>query len=219
MDDTIQDHEICIPDYNIIRKDRTDNCGGGVAAYIRNNVPFVRHSEFETDKIEALWIEITLPHIKNLLLCVLYRPQESKVEWIDHFHDMMSIPRNCSQDIVIIGDFNINLLHETNKKWKQEVNLYNLKQMVQEPTRETDQTSTLIDHVYTTNESRVVNVTIPHIRLSDHYPIYFTWQHVSQKANCNKKGHQSILYRATHLRIPSDCMTYKIVVGNTFLMR
>lgn len=198
LDDTIQDHELCIPNYNIVRRDRRDKSGGGVAVYIKNTTPFIRHTEFETDEIEALWIEIILPHIKNVLLCVLYRPPESKVEWFDHFHDMMNIPSNSSFDIVIIGDFNINLLQETNKRWKQEIELYNLKQMVQVPTRETDLTSTLIDHVYTTNESRVVNVKVPHIRLSDHYPIYFTWQHVSNKSKYKKKGHQSVTYRATH---------------------
>ena len=61
------------------------------------------------------------------------------------------------------------------------------------PTRETANSRSLIDHIYITNEDRVTNVDVHKIRLSDHYPVYFSWQFVAQKSN--SRCHNSITYR------------------------
>ena len=166
--------------------------------YIKNNKSFIRHTKFETNKIEAIWIEIVLPHIKNMLFCVLYRPPDSKAEWIDYFHEMLATPCNSPNDIVIIGDFNINLLDGNNRIWLQDIETHNLKQIIKVPTRETDLSSTLIDHIYTNNDGRIFNIDVPKIRLSDHYPIYFTWKHAaSHRPTSKKEGHVTMKYRAT----------------------
>ena len=43
--------------HDILRKDRNGH-GGGVAAYIRNNIAFKRLYEFESPDLEALWLSI-----------------------------------------------------------------------------------------------------------------------------------------------------------------
>ena len=92
LNETVQDFEICIPGYVVIRRDRKDREGGGVAVYINSNISFIRHTNFETDRIEAIWFEIILTHIKNLICCVLYRPPDSRTEWYDHFHEILTVP-------------------------------------------------------------------------------------------------------------------------------
>lgn len=124
-----------------------------------------------------MWIEIILPHTRNVLLCALYRPPSEKVEWRNHFIQMIRKPLDCFKDIVIIGDFNIDLSQNgRDKKWKNICGTYKLHQMVTKPTRETHTSSKIIDHIYTTNKGMVKSVTVPHIRLSDHFPVYFSWQ-------------------------------------------
>lgn len=108
-----------------------------------------------------------------------YRPPSARAEWINTFHNMLNIPYGTCQDIVVIGDFNFNILNESNnnKTWEHTVNHFNLKQMVKEPTRVTENTCSLIDHIYTTDSEMVKNIQVPHIRLSDHFPVYFSLCH------------------------------------------
>ena len=187
------DYEVNIPGYNIFRRDRKGKQGGGVAAYVKSSVPCVRRNDYEKDNIEALWIELPLRNIKNVLLCVLYRPPDSKTEWSNMFLEMMTNPCNTSLDIIVVGDFNLNLLNGENKKWLHDVESLGLTQVVKLPTRTTECTSTLIDHVYTTNGRRIVNLTVSDITISDHSPILFTWKHASLKIKTN--AHKSIEYR------------------------
>ena len=46
---------------------------------------------------------------------------------------------------------------------------FNMKQLVEEPTRVTPQTSTLIDHIYTTMPLRHTTTGVLKWSLSDHY--------------------------------------------------
>lgn len=198
LNETVQDFEICIPGYHVIRRDRKDRQGGGVAVYIKSNISFIRHTNLETDRIEAIWFEIILTHIKNLMCCVLYRPPDSGTEWYDHFHEMIAVPCNNFSDLVIIGDFNLNLLGGNNSRWLLDLEMYNLKQIIKVPTRETNSSSTLVDHIYTTRVSRIGNVKVPHLKLSDHYPLYFTWKHfTSHQPRSKKGGHEVMKYRET----------------------
>lgn len=149
LNETYMDYEVNIPGYNIFRRDRKGKQGGGVAVYVKSSVPCVRRNNYEKDDIEALWIEIPLRNLKNVLLCVLYRPPDSKTEWSNIFLEMMTNPCNSNLDIIVIGDFNLNLLNGENKKWLHDVESLGLTQVVKLPTRNTECTSTLIDHVYT----------------------------------------------------------------------
>ena len=50
--------------------------------------------------------------------------------------------------------------------------LYNLSQLINEPTRITASSATLIDHIFTNSLDRVVCSGVSHISISDHSLIY-----------------------------------------------
>ena len=50
--------------------------------------------------------------------------------------------------------------------------LYNLSQLINEPTRVTDFSSTLIDHIFTNTPDKVVCSGVSHISISDHSLVY-----------------------------------------------
>ena len=50
--------------------------------------------------------------------------------------------------------------------------LYNLSQLINEPTRTTDSSSTLIDHIFTNTPDKVVCSGVSHVSISDHSLIY-----------------------------------------------
>ena len=63
-----------------------------------------------------------------------YRPPSSTSEWIDLFEEEISIAQTTSLEVILMGDFNIDLISNTNNKWSHLVQTFDL---VQEPTRVT----------------------------------------------------------------------------------
>ena len=59
--------------HDIIRKDRTDGQGGGVAVYVRENIAYKRLFNFEVAGVEAIWLSIHTIEGK-ILVCCCYRP-------------------------------------------------------------------------------------------------------------------------------------------------
>ena len=60
LDNTINGHEIYIPGYEIVRRDRQINGlgGGGVCFYLRSNLNFKVCEELMIDRLECLTVEI-----------------------------------------------------------------------------------------------------------------------------------------------------------------
>ena len=56
-----------------------------------------------------------------------------------------------------MGYLNIDLKIPGNCKWKNLINLFDLTQLVQEPTRVTLTSANIIDHVYTSHQENIVN--------------------------------------------------------------
>ena len=82
---TIDDNEILIPGFEIIRKDRTINgrYGGGICMYLRSGLNFRIRHDLYYDQLECLIIEIVNPHSKPFLVDTWYRPPKSSP---DLFH-------------------------------------------------------------------------------------------------------------------------------------
>lgn len=194
LNDSFSDSEISISGVKTLRRDRISKSGGGLVVYIDNTTPFVRKNEFEINDIECIWIEVKLPFSKGVYVCLVYRPPDSKAEWVTSFHNMLNVPYSNRQDIIIMGDFNFDLLSNTGcNSWNEVICHFNLRQLVKQRTRVTANSATLIDHVYCTNENLVSNVSVPYIRISDHYPVYFTMK--CNKYKVRKANHISVMYR------------------------
>jgi len=90
--------------------------------------------------------------------------------------------------IFILGDFNIPYISNNtccNLKWSTFYSKYSLTQLITEPTRLTQNTSSIIDHIYTTYLDRVSDIVVPKVAISDHFPVGIT-QCVNQ-CNFDKK--------------------------------
>ena len=92
----VSDGQISIEGYDLIRKDRSDTqdkCarGGGLIFYYRNTLNCKRRPELEISKLETIWVELSLPNSKPILICTVYRPPSVQSEWIDLFEREISI--------------------------------------------------------------------------------------------------------------------------------
>ena len=71
------DDSVNINGYKLYRRDRqTDNNGGGVCVYIRDNIYSCRRLDLELPNIECIWVEVNF-HNRKFLLGTFYRPPRS----------------------------------------------------------------------------------------------------------------------------------------------
>ena len=160
--------------------------------YYRNSLTCQRKKDLEISNIETLWLEVTLPKSKPFLLCTIYRPPNVNSDWIDAFEEELSIAQTTGLKIIVMGDLNIDLLNYSNRKWLNLIQLFDLKQLISDPTRITNKTSTLIDHLYCSNPENISDCFVSHYSISDHFPICFS-RHVNSKIK--KTTHTSTSYR------------------------
>ena len=75
--------------------------------------------------------------------------------------------------LIMLGDFNKDLL-KTNqtRDWLNSMTSLGFTQLVNCPTRVTNSASTLINHIYTTNEENLSDARVAQIGLSDHYAFF-----------------------------------------------
>ena len=166
--------EITIPGYKPINRPIENKLNTGLLAYVHLSVSHKRIIKYDYLNIECIWIEIRLKGTKPILVGFVYRNPAERVEWYDRFDQMIEDISNEYTDIIILGDFNIDLL-KPHEQWKRTFQPHNLSQLVQSPTRITFDTQTLIDHIYVTNPSNVTELSVPVYGLSDHFPVCLTW--------------------------------------------
>lgn len=103
--------QFSLPGFILIRNDRTGKGGGGVAIYLRSNIPYTILASSPNayhEAAEYLLLEISLNHSK-ILLMVLYSPSLH----IDYFTTLDNLLHHyCPfyRDILLLGDFNTCLL-------------------------------------------------------------------------------------------------------------
>ena len=146
---------------------------GGVGCYIRNDIHWQRREDLEQKGIEAMWIEILVKNSKSFLVCIIYRPPDSS-KYLDRnfeekFDDMITTAMAENKETIIAGDMNCNYLDQLNHKAiRNTLKLNGFKQVINEATRTTIKTSTLIDVIITTDEQRISNQIVIANSISDH---------------------------------------------------
>ena len=143
---------------------RDSSKGGGLAIYINKSkfdaASFAildTLSEASTiEKGEFLFLEIdTGPKSKNIIIGNFYRsPAHKPAEFIDHYNMILdSLKKHSNKHILLMGDANIDYLkYDTCPHAKDLFNVvsqHGLIPVISRPTRITEHTMTLIDHIYT----------------------------------------------------------------------
>jgi hypothetical protein len=108
---------------------------------------------------------------------------------------MMDVVANQHKkaNIILLGDFNLDML-KPQVSWESTFFLYGLKQLVTKPTRVTPTSTTLLDHIYANNQSKISNIRLSDVSISDHCPIVCTWS--CKVAKIAKSTHTTIEYRS-----------------------
>ena len=208
LNDNIDDNLLHVANYSLERRDRRGQEGGGVLCFIKNSISYVRRTDLEPDDMEIIWIEIIHEYSKNILVSFIYRTPSTTVDWFPKFSTVLDNIFTENKEVIILGDMNIDLLHhmthKTNrgqpphnhkvKKLLQILRDNNLSQIIDKPTRVTQDSKTLIDHIYVSHSSNIIHKSVPTFSVSDHYPVCVTRKISKLKSD---SSHTVISYRST----------------------
>lgn len=165
-----------LPGYNLFTTCR-NRCGGGIAMYISDNHLSVKLDEFciVDPSIECLGVECADNNKKCLFICV-YRPPRGKVN--DFFITLSEILSAANDNnyfsINVFGDFNLDLLKFNDTSVFEFINLmfsFSFFPLITRPTRITDTSTTLIDHIWTSHIEFNCHNYIIATDITDHYPV------------------------------------------------
>ena len=139
--------------------------------YLRSSINYKIRSDLIPPELEAVCLEITKPQSKPFMVTTIYRPPNANAEFFEHLEKLIKQIDDENKEMYILGDLNCNLLEkktifnmQTNKL-NSLYELYQLSQLINEPTRVTMTTSSLIDHVVTNTPEKISHSGVVHLEL------------------------------------------------------
>ena len=166
---------------------RSSHRGGGLLVYINKRI-------CEEDDIESIALEedpsingeVLFVKIKSckkfsntVILGNVYRSPSSRNT--QNFHriiesSLSKLSRHKTKQILIVGDFNIDLIkYETDENARELIDItsnHGFSQVISRPTRITDHSATLIDHIYTNKIHQVLSTSVVTLDITDHLGTY-----------------------------------------------
>ena len=197
LDKTVLDNEVKIDGYELKRSDRNRQ-GGDVACYIRKDLSSFNSREDFAPDLKNIFFDSLLPKSKPILVGILYRPPDSS-GFLKKLNAAISKTKNFDKPkVFILGDLNIDLtgnrVKNSNgiKRYKEFCSLHGLEQLIQEPTRITEKSETLLDHIISNSAQKVSQHGVLNLGLSDQHMIY-----------CTRKSTKAKSFDHKHIKIRS----------------
>lgn len=169
-----------LPNYTHYYNYRPDKKGGGVSAYIHNNL---KHSMSDSEYLDGnnyLWIRLENYSVE---IGIIYNPGHTNYQ---NFLETFSNQLQKRNRAIVFGDFNIDLL-TTNKQTKQYKSLLNeagftiLNKITKKYcTRESSTRKSIIDHVSTNLKNDYFHMAIIESAMSDHKQICIELKKIRQ---------------------------------------
>lgn len=176
-----------VPGYQLFRMDRVSR-GGGIGVYVSTGLKCrvidVSAVPGGASLVEQLWIEVVFRNTK-ILVGSLYRPpmvHYKQLSCIENLLSVLSVSYNCT---ILMGDLNINWLvtNLESSYLKSLLQMFNLNQVITDPTRLTRNSCSLIDIICVENDTHIVDSgTMEMFNLTDHRLVYSTLGVESPKA-------------------------------------
>ena len=147
LHDNIDDNEISVNGYGVVRSDRGHNQdgsirrGGGVCTYIKQGINFEEQHELYCSNadIEMMVIKLMLPFTRDIYILNVYRPPSGDVDnFVNILQNVITSIRRDNTNELIGGDMNIDLLRPNSinaRKILKFIKINQLKQLINTLTR------------------------------------------------------------------------------------
>ena len=184
LNKSVNSKSVDLEGYTLLRQDRNfsqvkKKRGGGLLTYIRSDhaadCEFLADISKSSKDIEALWSIIYRPHCKNLVICNIYRPPTGDlgkaIEYLEECFQFIDVEK---VEICIMGDVNVNYKKKTSKEYKK-LKFFEksngLSQVINNTTRNSDRSNSLLDLILTNSIYVKEAGTLDHF-ISDHQPVF-----------------------------------------------
>ena len=125
--------------------------------------------------IEAQWLYLRRPHCRDVVICNVYRPPGGNLEKaIKYLDDSVRNFDLSKVELFLLGDLNVDYKNKTSPNYKKLsffVQSNGLLQLIHNTTRNTSNSSSLLDLILTNSKYIKIAGTLNHF-VSDHQPIY-----------------------------------------------
>ena len=178
LDTSVNNESIHIPGYTLHRQDRGPHKpGGGLCVYIKENYKvssMENVSSVSDNNFQQLWLKVQSRCYKSFVICTVYRPPSTPLNFMDDLANSLIESLLLGLDVIILGDLNCNLLQDNaeSRALNDFCSSFNLTQLINKPTRVTDNGESLIDVVMTTNEKLIASNDVLMSTISDHNLVY-----------------------------------------------
>ena len=207
--------DLCPTGYKFIHVPRSNGTGGGVGLLYRQSVRArlrtCEHSFRSFEYLDASFINVT-----NVRVIVIYRPPAvglSPEIFLDDFSTLLEELIICSEELLIMGDFNLHIDDIENTQAVRFISLldsFGLKQHVVSPTHRGGH---ILDLVITRDHCvalEVSNICVLEQPVSDHKPIWFN-------LNLEKQSNQRKTVVSRRLK-NFDCESFNIRITSSGLL-
>lgn len=207
-----EDEPIRLPNYLMLSSYcRSDRIGGGTAIFIREDlcgiVNCMHVSEYDGLCVEGEFeFSVVYDKINNVYFLCIYRPPSGAIgEFLNRLEMLLS--RLHGSDILLAGDLNIDYLDKNASQTQNLTDLFlslNFKMLIEDPTRITEGSSTLIDY-FSVNfwDKHLCEATVLPSGLSDHEAILATITVKTRKTKTIRRGR--IYNRTNFNKFRTDC--------------
>lgn len=180
LDFSVNNDGIHIPGYTLYRQDRGPHKpGGGLCVYIKKSYKvssIANVSSVSDNNFQQLWLKVQSLCNKSFVICTVYRPPSTPLNFIDDLANSLIESPLSGLDVIILGDLNCNLLQDNaeSRALNDSCSTFNLTQLINKPTRFTENGESLIDVVMTTNEKLIASNDVLMSTISDHNLVYIS---------------------------------------------
>ena len=176
-----------IKGYNFFYMDSPTNTGGA-ALYIADNLKAVPRTDIKFDvALVECWVKVKK---KIIIGCIYKHPTCDLEQFRNQLYDTIKTINPNRHEIYIFRDMNINFLkfneHAQTEEFLDMLYANNILPIITKPTRLTDHTATLIDHIYT-NSLQNFTPGILTVDITDHLPIFCLVRTQLTRNHSNKK--------------------------------
>ena len=193
--------------YELNCRQRRRGVGGGVSLYIHSLLQYKTRPELQLcGEVNSVFVEIlknSLNAKKNVICGCIYRPPSmSLVTFNKLLSDMFGKILRENKYIYLIGDFNVNILHDvpgglSTQEFKNIFSTNYCFPLINIPTRVTMNSASLIDNMYSNfpAQGNVCDSGVLKTSISDHYAIFCIANNAVVNKTCTQSTRRSFCDR------------------------
>lgn len=188
LSDNVKTDDLLLPNFQPpFRCDRINRIGGGVAIYVKEGLNVNLRPELSKIGLEALWVELKY-NDRKCLVGGIYRPPDANNNYWQLMEECIDQAFTSNGQVVIGGDFNINMMSSDSNKLSRLIASYNAHQLIDSPTHFTEHSSSLIDLIIVRHSHNIITSFVADSFIPDlvrfHCPVVCVLKFSKPKQTC-----------------------------------